>query len=53
MKMSDYDYNKYQGICDETGEVDGVKCTWCGHFAPLGVPIWHAEDCSPPNEEMK
>lgn len=29
----------------EPPEIDGVRCTWCGNFAPLGVPIDHADDC--------
>lgn len=28
-------------------EVDQMVCTWCGVYAPFGVPLWHRDDCSP------
>ena len=39
----------YEGVQSDQseGEIDCVRCTWCGNFAPLGVPIAHTEDCGP------
>lgn len=42
-----YDYGRYIGITEENSdEVLAVKCTWCGHWAPTGVPIKHKKLCS-------
>lgn len=40
----------YEPIVEEDGTVEAVKCTWCGNWAPLGVPIDHQDDCGPPKE---